>query len=78
MNSKQFIDITGVIRALQNILNAINEQVQSSANALSNAIASALRQAETVVQNTVDSWNQRLQVRPLQALDSSASWVECR
>ncbi|XP_026272724.2 uncharacterized protein LOC113202624 [Frankliniella occidentalis] len=71
--ARQFFDLQGVLRAIQNILTAINEQIQKATNDFLNGINKAAQDAQNSASQAVQEWNNRLQevIDGADAFDSS-------
>lgn len=57
------IDVTGILKALQNVLDSISKQIENTSNAISKTINDLIANAQTAAQNNINGWNRGIQVR---------------
>lgn len=76
--SRGLIDIGGMVRGLQNVLDSINRLIQNATSALLNVVTQAIHSGQAAAQNAINDWNKRLQDISDGAAAFNASLAECQ
>ncbi|KAK3914617.1 Structural maintenance of chromosomes protein 4 [Frankliniella fusca] len=71
--ARQLFDLQGVLRAIQNVITAVNDQIQKATNDFLDGVNKAVQDAQSSASQAVQQWNDRLQavIDGADAFDSS-------